>query len=135
FAAVFIDQDRASRLVEYHRKRPDVATHLRLHPVKDSQVHRILPSFRELTDTAVPHGPQDRETRASPFDGHLPGRPHRDGSENGPILNNISSSWSAPPNGCLSKKGCSEICAPSSPARPAKVRREAWLPGPTVVSR
>src|SRR5690606_13054161 len=31
--------------------RPDVATHLRLHPVKDFQVHRILPSFRELTDT------------------------------------------------------------------------------------
>src|SRR3546814_52882 len=65
-ATFLIDQDRAARLIEYHRKRPDVATYLRLHPVKDFQVHRILPSFRELTDTEATHARSGMEPACVP---------------------------------------------------------------------
>ncbi len=43
--AFLIDQRRTPGLIEDHGERPDVAPHLRLHPVKDFQVHMINPPF------------------------------------------------------------------------------------------
>src|SRR5690606_10146307 len=42
FPSSFVQQQRAARLIENHRERPDVATDLGLHPVKNIQIHNIF---------------------------------------------------------------------------------------------
>src|SRR5690554_538539 len=45
FTIIFVDQYGASGLFEYHGKRPDVAPHFRLHPVKYFQIHHCSSSL------------------------------------------------------------------------------------------